>query len=160
MKIMTFTSMKPTDILAEKDQNPGAWMLKKWLEYSKTGELDLSIESKKEPDSDFERHVIKLVESMGCIAVPQVGVSGYYIDIGVKHPAWEYGFLFGIECDGATYHSSKEARDRDRLREQVLNGMGWDLHRIWSTSWFDDPRREAERLRKVIDSKLKKVKSQ
>ena len=63
----------------------------------------------------------------------------------------------GVECDGATYHSSKSARERDRLRQEVLEGMQWHLHRIWSTDWFEDPQREAERLRKVILARLSEL---
>lgn len=154
-KIITYTSMTPADILATKEANEGAWLLKKWLEYSKTNVIDYSRETGKEPDSEFERFVIKQIEAMGCIAVPQVGVSGYFIDIGVRHPQWDYGYLLGVECDGATYHSQKSARDRDRLREEVLKSLGWDLHRIWSTSWFEDPASEIEKLRKAIEEKLK-----
>ncbi len=156
-KIITYTSMTPADILATKEANEGAWLLKKWLEYSKTNIIDYSRETGKEPDSEFEKFVIKQIEAMGCIAVPQVGVSGYFIDIGVRHPSWEYGYLLGVECDGATYHSQKSARDRDRLREEVLKSLGWDLHRIWSTNWFEDPATEIEKLRKAIEDKLTEI---
>ena len=95
---------------------------------------------------------------MGCEAVPQVGVSGYFLDIGVRHKEWPHGFLLGVECDGANYHSAKSARDRDRLRQEVLEGLGWYLHRIWSTDWFGNPQREAEKLRTVITSRLTELK--
>jgi very-short-patch-repair endonuclease len=76
---------------------------------------------------------------MGYEAVPQVGVAGYFIDIGVRHAEWQYGFVLGVECDGVTYHSAKSARDRDRLRQENLERLGWRLHRIWSTDWFNSP---------------------
>jgi very-short-patch-repair endonuclease len=91
---------------------------------------------------------------MGCKPVPQVGVAGYFVDIGIRHPEWPHGFILGVECDGATYHSAKSARDRDRLRQEILENLGWKLHRIWSTDWFNNPRQEAERLRKVIGERL------
>ncbi|HWU43809.1 MAG TPA: AAA domain-containing protein, partial [Bdellovibrio sp.] len=132
-QIITFTSMKPQDVLADESK-PGPYMLKKWLEFtSNQGNFSIGEATHRLPDSDFEECVIAVVEQLGCIAVPQVGVSGYFIDIGVKHPKWENDFLFGIECDGASYHSSKSARDRDRLRQEVLESKGWKLHRIWST---------------------------
>ena len=65
----------------------------------------------------------------------------------------------GVECDGATYHSSKSARDRDRLRQEVLEGLGWHLYRIWSTDWFEDPRRETEKLRSAIEHRIKNLTS-
>ena len=76
----------------------------------------------------------------------QVGVSGYKIDLAVRHPDHAEQFLAGIECDGARYHSSKSARDRDRLREEVLNGLGWAILRVWSTDWFDNPELETDKL--------------
>ena len=87
-----------------------------------------------------------------------MGVAGYFVDIGVRHPEWPHGFILGVECDGATYHSAKSARDRDRLRQEILEGLGWKLHRIWSTDWFNNPRQEAERLRQVIIERLAELK--
>lgn len=80
----------------------------------------------------------------GCEVVPQVGVAGFRIDLGVRHPDWPYGYILGVECDGAAYHSSKSSRDRDRLRQEVLEGLGWRLHRIWSTDWFRNRGRAVE----------------
>ena len=160
-QITTFSSMTASDILADPISNPGANMLKQWLEYSATGNLDGGIvDNTREPDSDFERHVISVINGFGLKAVPQVGVSGYFIDIGVIHPDWPHGFLMGIECDGASYHSSRSARDRDRLRQEVLEGLGWHFHRIWSTDWFNDVYGETMRLRKVIEARLAAAKVQ
>lgn len=154
-QIVTFSSMTAADIRTNEHGNPGTYMLKRWLEYSSTGILHAGEETGKEPDSDFEIFVINQLRSMGCIPVPQVGVAGYSIDIGVKHPAWPHGYIMGVECDGATYHSSRSARDRDRLREEVLRNLGWKLHRIWSTDWFNDPNKEAQRLRTVIEARMR-----
>ena len=158
-QIVTFSSMTATDIRADEYGNPGTYMLKRWLEYSATGVLESGETTKREPDSEFEVYVIEQIRSMGCEAVPQVGVSGYFIDIGVKHPDWPHGFLLGVECDGASYHSAKSARDRDRLRQEVLERLGWHFHRIWSTDWFNDPAKEGERLREKIISRLEKLKA-
>ena len=156
-QVVTFSSMKPNDIRADIDTSPGAHMLKQWLEYSATGQLDSGIATIAEPDSDFERHVIQVIEGMGFEAVPQVGVQGFYIDIGVRHPDYPYGFLLGVECDGATYHSSRSARDRDRLRQEILESKGWHLHRIWSTDWFTDPLTEKEKLQAAIETRLEEA---
>ncbi|MGB7433503.1 MAG: DUF4011 domain-containing protein [Ahrensia sp.] len=154
-QMVTFTSMLPSDILATEHANVGVFMLKRWLEYSAGGALEGSVSADRaEPDSDFERHVISMLGSMGMTAVPQVGVAGYFIDIGVIHPDWPHGYLLGIECDGASYHSAKSARDRDRLRQEVLEGLGWHIYRIWSTDWFNNQSRErdllAEEIRKAL----------
>ena len=158
-KIVTFSSMTATDIVADDRTNAGAYMLKRWLEYSASGMLEGTSTVTREPNSDFEVFVMNQLRAMGFDPVPQVGTAGYFVDIGVRHPDWPYGFLLGVECDGASYHSAKSARDRDRLREEVLRGLGWQLHRIWSTDWFNNPRREAERLRKVIVERLAELKA-
>ncbi|KTD46064.1 hypothetical protein Lqui_2554 [Legionella quinlivanii] len=156
-RIVTFSSMTAADIRAEEESNPGVYMLKCWLEYSSSGILEAGQYTEKEPDSDFEEHVIKQIKSIGCVAIPQVGVKGYSIDIGIKHPDWPHGFIMGVECDGASYHSSRSARDRDRLRQEVLEGLGWNLYRIWSTDWFEDQRRETEKLRRAIHTRLSQL---
>ena len=81
---------------------------------------------------------------------PQIGTGGFRIDLGIVDPERTGRYLLGIECDGATYHSSRSARDRDRLREQVLVGLGWHLHRVWSTDWFRDPQSELGRIQDAI----------
>jgi len=157
-KIVTYSSMSGADVRASAHSNPGTFMLKGWLEYSATGVLDAGQITKKEPDSLFECYVMDQIKAMGCEAIPQIGVSGYFIDIGVRHPDWPHGFLLGVECDGATYHSSKSARDRDRYRQEILEGLGWHFHRIWYPDWFNNQRREAEELRKVIMARLQQLK--
>ncbi len=153
-KIVTYSSMTAADIVAEESGNAGAYMLKCWLEYAAGGLIDAGKPTPREPDSDFEIFVMDQIRAIGCEAVSQVGVAGYFIDIGVRHPEWPHGFILGVECDGASYHSAKSARDRDRLRQEVMERLGWQFHRIWSTDWFNNPRREAERLREVIEQRL------
>lgn len=151
-EMITFTSMAPGDILAAEEANIGAFMLKRWLEFAGGGQLPmLTSGHDREPDSDFERHVIDVITKLGYTAVAQVGAAGYFIDIGVKHPEWGNGFVLGVECDGAAYHSSKSARDRDRLRQEVLEGLGWRIHRIWSTDWFNNQSRETALLQEAIE---------
>ena len=158
-KIVTFSSMTAADITAVENGNRGAYMLKCWLEYAKTGVLHTGEITNREPDSDFEVYVINQLQSIGCIPVPQVGVAGFRIDIGVKHQSWPHSeFIMGVECDGAAYHTSRSARDRDRLREEILTGLGWKLYRIWSTSWFIDPIKEAQKLRRAVEERLQELK--
>ena len=77
---------------------------------------------------------------------PQIGVSGFRIDLGVVDPDAPGAYLAGVECDGATYHRGATARDRDRLRQVVLEGLGWRILRIWSTDWWTNAVRETDRL--------------
>jgi very-short-patch-repair endonuclease len=83
--------------------------------------------------------------------LPQVGVAGYRIDLGVLDDVIPGRFLCGIECDGVAYHASETARDRDRLRQQVLEARGWTIHRVWSTDWFKDRQGQIERLLQLIE---------
>jgi hypothetical protein len=85
-KIVTFSSMTASDVMAEEHTNAGAYMLKRWLEYSASGVLETGKRTEREPDSDFEIFVMNQIRSMGCEAMPQVGVAGYFVDIGVRHP--------------------------------------------------------------------------
>lgn len=153
-RIVTYTSMDPGDIKVDEKKAKGVRMFRAWLEYSGSGQLPENHIPKGSTDSPFEDHVIRVIESLGFEAVPQVGVAGFRIDIGVRHPDWPYGFVLGVECDGATYHSSCSARDRDRLREEVLRSRGWKLHRIWSTDWFSNASGERARLKRVIEQQI------
>jgi very-short-patch-repair endonuclease len=100
------------------------------------------------PESDFEVAVIDMLRRKGYEVTPQLGVAGFRIDIAVKHPHTAAGYLAAIECDGATYHSGVSVRDRDRIRQEILESLGWKdrIWRIWSTDWFRNPQGEAERL--------------
>src|SRR6185436_15514617 len=104
--------------------------------------------------------VLELMDR-GLRVVPQVGTAGYRIDIGVLDDDVAGRFLCGIECDGVAYHSSETARDRDRLRQQVLESRGWVIHRVWSTDWFKDRRGQVDRLLGLIaETKGRRTRSQ
>jgi RecA/RadA recombinase len=156
-KVVTYTSMKPTDIQVD-GKAYGVAVLRSWLEFSRTGQIGDVQTGQGRTDSPFEDYVIAQIEAAGYEAVPQVGASGFRIDIGVRHPDWPYGFILAVECDGAPYHSSRSSRDRDRLRQQVLEGLGWHFHRIWSTDWFRDPKAQIARLRTALDAALERAK--
>jgi very-short-patch-repair endonuclease len=144
--VHVFTSMTPDDVLAGPDSPRGAQVLKAYLAYAMTGRLEGGRPSGREADSDFEVYVRDRLSAAGYYAVPQVGVAGFFIDLAVRDPDVPGSFLLGIECDGASYHSSRSARDRDILRQEILEGLGWTIHRIWSTDWFRDPVGQNRRL--------------
>ncbi|WP_168217296.1 DUF4011 domain-containing protein [Paracoccus liaowanqingii] len=122
-KIVTFTSLKPSDILVDEGKNKGVKMFRAWLEYCLTGSVPDTRPAGGATESPFEDFVVECIKQLGYEAVPQVGVAGYRIDIGVRHPDYPYGYILGVECDGAAYHSSRSSRDRDRLRQEVLEGQ-------------------------------------
>lgn len=139
--------------------NEGARHLRKYLDFAERGPVALQMElgeSGLGTDSPFEDSVIAAIRSWGFEVQPQVGVAGYRIDIGVKHPNNAGAFILGVECDGAMYHSSRAARDRDRLRHEILEGLGWKIHHIWGTAWYRHRDRELDRLKKLIQEQAKK----
>ncbi|MFJ1581869.1 DUF3320 domain-containing protein [Streptomyces sp. NPDC088197] len=135
--------------------NPSVQHLKRYLEYAEKGPASLAldlVQPDAEPESPFEVSVLQVLRTWGYDVRPQVGVAGYRIDLGLRHPLIPGAYALGIECDGAMYHSSRAARDRDRLREEVLAGLGWTLHRIWGTDWYRDRTAAEQRLRKAVES--------
>ena len=134
-----FSSMHAEDIVADERSTKGVIALRRFLGFAERGFIDDAQPTGREPDSDFEVSVARALRAHGFECAPQVGVAGFYIDIGVKDPTVPGRFLLGVECDGASYHSGKSARDRDRLRQEILEQLGWKIRRIWSTDWFRDP---------------------
>ena len=143
-----FSSMGSEDIIATSTSKRGIHALRDFLRFCETGILHKTErETGRDPDSDFEIAVIARLRDEGFECVPQVGVAGFFIDVAVVDPGNRGRYLMGIECDGATYHSAKSVRDRDRLRQTILERLGWQIRRIWSTDWFRNP--DAE-LRPII----------
>ncbi|MCZ8158898.1 MAG: DUF4011 domain-containing protein [Rhizobiaceae bacterium] len=160
VRIALFTSFGSVDVKPSETSRQGVRILKSYLEYAESRGRSAVEGIGGEADSDFEIEVANRLKDRGYQVDLQVGVTGFRIDIGVRHPDNPETFLAGVECDGARYHSSKSARDRDRLREDVLRGLGWDLVRVWSTDWFDNPTRETDRLiRKLDDLRRKSAKA-
>jgi very-short-patch-repair endonuclease/DNA polymerase III delta prime subunit len=146
-----YSNITHDDIDLARTQARGVAAFKAFLKYAATGILDVPDAGRTEQDSVFEEQVADALERIGHKLVAQVGSGGFRIDLAVVDPDLPGRYLLGIECDGATYHSSRSARDRDRLREQVLVSLGWRIHRIWSTDWFADPDGEIKRVLLAID---------
>jgi len=124
----------------------GARMLRDYLLYAESGGTDLGIRTKAKPAlNPFERDVQEQLSARGMRMMPQYGASGYWIDFVVMHPDRPSEPILAIEADGASYHASPTARDRDRLRQDHLERLGWHFHRIWSTDWFRNREQEIER---------------
>lgn len=148
-----FSSMRAEDILISETSKRGVIALRNFLDYAEKGSMDgTPLHTGKEPDSDFEVSVIEALHQAGFESEAQVGVAGFFIDLAVKDPGKPGRYLMGIECDGATYHSAKSARDRDRLRQEVLERLGWRIRRIWSTDWYSNPQGELEPIIRELHS--------
>ena len=151
-------SIMPTDIDLDKVSSEGVKMLRSYIEFAQQGivalEKELTFNNYLEFDSPFEEAVYDFLQNKGYHVVTQVGCSGFRIDMAVKHPTQSGKFAIGIECDGATYHSARTARERDRLRQTILEDMGWNIYRIWSTDWIKDQKNEEDKLIKAIEKAL------
>ena len=130
---------------------------RRYLDYADRGIVALAAEVVKDDralESPFEEEVFKVIASWGYDVEPQVGQAGYRIDMAVRDPENPGRFALGIECDGAAYHSSMVARDRDRLRQEVLEGLGWNLHRIWGPTWYRTPETAKKELKEAIEKAI------
>lgn len=133
--------------------------LKRYFEYAEKGMVALAAEVDVVaggPESPFEEEVLRTINAWGYKVTPQVGQAGYRIDMAISDPARPGEFVLGIECDGAAYHGSKVARDRDRLRQEVLEGLGWTLYRIWGPTWYRSPANAKSDLKAAIDAALER----
>ena len=101
--------------------------------------MDLPGETSRDAESEFELQVYEMLVEKGYTVHQQVGCADFYIDLAIVHPEDPGRYLLGIECDGASYHSARSSRDRDCLRQAVLERKGWNIYRIWSTDWFKSP---------------------
>lgn len=151
-------SILPTDIETERISAEGPKLLRSYIDFAINGPSvilrEAVVSDIVEHDSPFEAAVYNFLERKGYKLATQVGCSGYRIDIAVKHPSISGRYVIGIECDGAAYHSARTARERDRLRQAVLEDMGWKIYRIWSTDWIKDPITEGQRLLEVVEKAI------
>lgn len=148
-----FSSIKGDDFDLSKTDSEGVHLLKNYLDFAEKGKSALLRETDVGgfAESPFEESVFDLLVNKGFKVSKQVGCSGFRIDLAVVDESNPGKYLLGIECDGAYYHSSSTARDRDRLRQQVLEDLNWNIYRIWSTDWFKNPRLELEKLINTIE---------
>lgn len=150
-KCVVFSNFRGGDLRVRDTSGMGPKSLKVFLEYAEHRKFSDIMESGADFDSEFERSVYNFIRSKGYEVHGQVGCAGFRVDLGLVNPDSKGEYILGIECDGAKYHSSIIARERDRLRQDVLERMGWNIYRIWSTDWFRNRRDAEKRLIKVIE---------
>lgn len=150
------SSMRYTDIDLSRTQSVGARLLREYLDYAENGEEALERTGGnpfENTDSAFEREVGEFLEAQGYVVDRKVGSSAFKIDLAVKRPD-SSDYVLAIECDGKTYRSAKTTRDRERLRRDILERMGWKFYRVWSTDWFRNKRLEQENLLAAVKKAL------
>ena len=154
-QIVVHSTLRADQIDLRRTQAEGVKGLKNFLEYAERGSAALAAWAEEvgagEAESPFEAEVAAALRTRGHDVAFQVGCSGYRIDLAIRDPEAPGRFVLGVECDGANYHSAKTARDRDRIRESVLRGLGWQICRIWSTDWWRHPAREIERVEAALE---------
>lgn len=149
---VVFANFRASDLQIDESAPFGVRALKVFLDYAENRKLPPPppVPTGGDTDSPFEDAVYEFLKSHGHTVTTQVGCAGYRIDLAVTDPASRGQYLLGVECDGARYHSSPVARDRDRLRQQVLEGLGWKIHRIWSTDWYLNRAETGQRLLEAV----------
>lgn len=153
-EVIVFSTLRAEQIDLSRSRAQGVADLKCFLDYAERGTAAIaerqmgSLDG--ECESPFEEQVCDALRDKGYLVHSQVGCSGYRIDLAIVDPDKPGRYLLGIECDGASYHRSKTARDRDKLRESILRGLGWNLHRVWSTDWWEKPVEELARIEVAI----------
>lgn len=149
LRCEVFANFGGADIDLERSRSRGVAALKLFLTFAETGNFGLGEVTGEDFDSEFEIDVCERLQALGFDVKRQIGASGFRVDLAISDPDRPGRFVLGIECDGAQFHSSRSARDRDRLRQQVLESHGWIIHRVWSADWYLRPQTE---LRKIEDA--------
>jgi very-short-patch-repair endonuclease len=160
---MIFTSFGPSMIDLSRTSARAVEDLRHFIEFAEQGPKAIAAAvhgSLGGYESPFEAFVADGLRCKGWNTHPQIGVSRFRIDLGVVHPDRPGDYLVGIECDGATYHSAATARDRDKIRAEILRGLGWRLLRVWSTEWWVDRDGALERLDEAIREVLEESRAQ
>lgn len=149
-KTVVFSNFRHTEINLNENAPFGLRALKSFLKYSETKMLDTRYDSDDELNTEFEDSLYEFLRSHNYEVHKQVGCAGFRIDLAVVDPDEKGKYLVGIECDGETYHSSPVARDRDRLRQQILEGLEWHIYRVWSTDWYRNRAESEKRLLEAV----------
>jgi len=147
-----FSSITADDIDLGRATAVGAKAFKTFLHYAQTGRLDVGVSATVRFETEFERQVAAALRGAGYHVESQVGVAGFFVDLAVVDPEVPSGYVLGIECDGRQYDAARSSRDRDRLRQQVLEDRGWKIHRVWSLDWFHRPNEQLAKLTTAIDA--------
>ncbi|MEI7987202.1 MAG: DUF3320 domain-containing protein, partial [Armatimonadota bacterium] len=151
IRTIVFSNFTASDMRIGESKSRGIECLHTFLAFAESGHLDVASSVLMMEPSYFEEVVFEQLRNRGYEVEKQIGSEGFFIDLAIRHPSLPGRYAIGIECDGAMYHSAKSARDRDRLRQQVLEDRGWTIYRIWSTDWWRHPQQELDRCCAAIE---------
>ncbi len=147
-QLVVFSSLEPEQLAADAAA-VGVRHLGELLAYVKAGGSAATADAGTMA-SPLVAAVADALTARGWIVRPAVGCAGYKIDLAIVDPDDPGRYVLAVECDGAAYASARTTRDRDRLRAQVLGGLGWRLHRIWALDWWHYPEKEAQRVHSAV----------
>ncbi|KKM76177.1 hypothetical protein LCGC14_1382770, partial [marine sediment metagenome] len=155
-KVKIISSIYSSEIDISRTKSIGLRLFKQYLEYAEhKGEIsyikERNVSFDEDFDSPFEAEVYNTLIKLGYSIHTQIGCSGFKIDLGIVHPKYPGKYIIGIECDGSQYHSPFSARDRDRIRQEFLESLGWTIHRIWSYDWVTNPQNEISKIIKLVE---------
>ena len=146
------TSMRSTDIELKRSKSASIGLLKSYLDFmenhGRIAEPEVGFNTATTP---FEAEIKDALEARGLTVECQVGDSGFKIDFAIRDPKLNK-YVLAIEADGATYHSSEYARERDYMRQRILESRGWKFVRIWSTDWWRDPQSQVRRVLAALEN--------
>jgi very-short-patch-repair endonuclease len=155
IRLTLVTSFRAEEADPSRVTREGGKLLCDYLRYADSGGGNPGMSRLEDlPLNPFELDVLERLRGAEIPVIPQYGVGGMRIDFAAQHPQFPGRMVLAIEADGATYHSSRSARDRDRLRQEHLERLGWQFHRIWSTDWFNDPEGEIAKVRAAYDQAI------
>jgi very-short-patch-repair endonuclease len=159
-QVTLVSSLLPEDIDLKRTTHPGPRLLREYLEYARAGGMEdgervmgkaATSHPAPSPQPPVEEQLAAALAQRGLGLARQIGHSDFRIDIAIRDPREPGRFLLGIECDGDDYRDAPTARDRERLREQVLGGLGWRIQRVWSADWAHNADAEVERVLAAVN---------
>ena len=149
-RLTVVSSFRPAELRPNVTKNPGPELLRQFLEFADAeGARTPSVVGRSRDDvplNGFERSILDALTSRGIDVHPQWGIGDYSIDFALAHPSEPGRMVLALEADGDRYHRVLAARDRDRLRQEHLERLGWRFHRVWSSDWFRSPEVQAARI--------------
>ena len=151
-RCVVFANFRAADLPLPPDAPLGLRILKQFLQYAETGQFMNAGVSQVDGESPFEDSVYRFLSDHHYEVHRQVGAAGFRVDLAVVDPKHRGRYILGIECDGVPYHSSRVARERDRLRQEILENLGWQIYRVWSTDWYRDRTKAQRKLLDAIEA--------
>jgi len=152
-EMIVFSTLRSDEIDISRTSSEGVAGIKAFLKYSEKGKAALPQKNniKKSAPRYFEKMVAVEIQKLGYSVKTDIGISGYRIDIGIVNPEKPSEYILGILTDGKTYRAAKTAKDREVVQIDVLKMLGWNIYKLWSIDWWDNPQKVIKDIVRVIE---------